>query len=318
MNTANNKKLKWQKVAGIGLLCSLTITACNRSDKVEQVEPADEVVVVSDNTAGPIIACDNPLVQDRLKQALKSSLNQQAQSLAAEYANAVEVSLNGGSVRSKVNRIQIDIQNAVVIQEANASGITTCQASISMTLPSEDLYQAGQIQAANNQPSLQNRLIRNNLRSSNNVIIDDAFTYIIGTQGGQIQARITGQPKLVTLVSEVIAGSAVKSVMDEQMTKQRQEQLDERRRAPVKNNTSSRNDSQPQVVVPLEPIRPVQPVRPVEPVTPATIKEDNSPSSKPSQSSQPSSAQDKPKDSAKAPKDDSVNMVIVEDESATY
>ena len=59
------------------------------------------------------------------------------------------VSTNG-VITNKTNGIMIDVQNAAVLQAASDNGMTTCQASVSMTLPSEDLYQASQVQAANN------------------------------------------------------------------------------------------------------------------------------------------------------------------------
>ena len=205
MSIVNHQWIKGTQLAGVGLLCSLAIVGCNRSEKDEL--DADEVVVVNEETVAPVIACDNPLVQDKLKAALKNILNQQAQSLAANYANATEVSVNANAITSKVSRILIDVQNTALLQEANANGMTTCQASVSMTLASEDLYQASQLQSANNQPSLQTRLAQNNIRINNNMLVDDAFSYVVGTQGGQVQARIIGQPTLVTLVSEVVAGS---------------------------------------------------------------------------------------------------------------
>ncbi|WP_250162583.1 hypothetical protein [Psychrobacter sp. WY6] len=70
----------------------------------------------------------------------------------------MQISLASGAITNKTNGIVIDVQNAAVLQAANDNGMTTCQASVSMTLPSEDLYQASQVQAANNLPSLQSRL----------------------------------------------------------------------------------------------------------------------------------------------------------------
>ena len=315
MSIARNNKAKWSQIAGVGLLCSFALAGCNRSEKVDQdeLDNGDEVVVVNDNAVTPVIACDNPLVQDRLKLALKSTLNQQAQSLAASYANDADISINANAVTSRVSGILITVQNAAVLQEANANGMTTCQASVSMTLPSEDLYQASQLQADNNQPSLQNRLTQANIRINNNMLVDDAFTYVVGTQGGQIRARITGQPTLVTLVSEVVAGSVVKSVIEEQRA---QRQAERRRETAQKNSSSTANrvERQPQVITPLEPTRPMQPVRPVEPVKPPTINQNSSQNT--SQSSAPATPTTKAP--AVVPKDDSIDMVIIEDDSAIY
>ena len=325
MSTASNSIIKWSQVAGIGLLCSLAVAGCNRSEKVDQEEldNTEEAVVVNDGAVAPVIACDNPLVQDRLRSALKNTLNQQAQSLSSSYANAVEVSVDPSSVTSKVNGILIDVQNAAVLQEANANGMTTCQASVSMTLSSEDLYQASQLQAANNQPSLQTRLAQANIRINNNMLVDDAFTYVVAAKDGQIQARIAGESTLVTIVSEVMAGSTVKSVIDNQRAQRQQQQAERRSEGAAQRNNNRVERPKPQVVRPLEATRPVQPVRPVKPVTPPKINQDSGQSSTPSkpQTSSPAatpSTSSSTKAPATAPKDDSIDMVIIEDGSAVY
>ena len=307
MSIANHQWIKGTQLAGVGLLCSLAIVGCNRSEKVD--EEADKVVIVKEETVAPVIACDNPLVQDKLKAALKNTVNQQAQSVAASYANAAGISLDANAVTSKINGMLIDVQNAALLQDANANGMTTCQASISMTLASEDLYQASQLQSANNQPSLQTRLAQNNIRINNNMLVDDAFSYVVGTQGGQVQARIIGQPPLVMLVSEVVAGSAVNTVAEQQRADRQAQQAERRRAAAAQSNDENRVERQPQVVTPLEPTRSAQPVRPAEPASPPKV----------TQNGVQSSTQAAPVTTPKStPKDDSIDMVIIEDESATY
>ena len=308
MSIANHQWIKGTQLAGVGLLCSLAIVGCNRSEKVD--EEADKVVIVKEETVAPVIACDNPLVQDKLKAALKNTVNQQAQSVAASYANAAGISLDANAVTSKINGMLIDVQNAALLQDANANGMTTCQASISMTLASEDLYQASQLQSANNQPSLQTRLAQNNIRINNNMLVDDAFSYVVGTQGGQVQARIIGQPTLVTVVSEVIAGSAVITLVSERRAVQQQTEQAERRAATAQNNAAQAQRQQLQEVIPLEPTRPAQPVRPAQPASPPTITQGGG-----VQSSTQAAPVTTPKST---PKDDSIDMVIIEDESATY
>lgn len=308
MSIANHQWIKGTQLAGVGLLCSLAIVGCNRSEKVD--EEADKVVIVKEETVAPVIACDNPLVQDKLKAALKNTVNQQAQSVAASYANAAGISLDANAVTSKINGMLIDVQNAALLQDANANGMTTCQASISMTLASEDLYQASQLQSANNQPSLQTRLAQNNIRINNNMLVDDAFSYVVGTQGGQVQARIIGQPTLVTVVSEVIAGSAVSTLVSERRAVQQQTEQAERRAATAQNNAAQAQRQQLQEVIPLEPTRPAQPVRPAQPASPPTITQGGG-----VQSSTQAAPVTTPKST---PKDDSIDMVIIEDESATY
>lgn len=312
MSVANNGLNKWHKVAGIGIVCSLALAGCDRSEKEDTTQTAEvteQTPAVNENAAATAVSCDDPMVQDRLKAALKNTLNQQAQTMAGNYAQESEISLENGVITSKTNGIVIDVQNAAVIQEANANGMTTCQASVSMTLPSEDLYQASQVQAANNQPSLQSRLAQNNIRINNNMLVDDAFTYVVGTQGGQVRARIAGQPALINVVADVVAASVFKSAMDEQ-----------RAQRPAASN----NDSQPAPARQPRAATPVEPIRPTEPATTPTV---NRPSSNQNQSSSngsntsataPTANPTTPSVPKVVPSDESIDMVIIEDESATY
>ena len=313
MSVANKSLSKWYKVAGISIACSLALAGCDRSEKedtTETVEVTEQETEVSENAAATAVSCDDPMVQDRLKSALKNTLNQQAQTVAANYANDAEIALGSGVVTTKTNGIVIDIQNAATLQAANVNGLTTCQASVSMTLPSEDLYQASQVQAANNQPSLQSRLAQDNIRINNNMLVDDAFTYVVGTQGGQVRTRIAGQPALLTVVSEVVASSAYQSAMEEQRTQRAAQQAE--RPAQQNNNTTS----QPRAVTPAAPVRPAQPA------TPPTVNQSNQ-SSNSQSSNQPAatpstSAPATPEAPKSTPKDESIDMVIIEDENATY
>ncbi|PKH64839.1 hypothetical protein CXF61_09410 [Psychrobacter sp. 4Dc] len=311
MSVANISLSKWHKVAGIGLVCGLALAGCDRSDKedtTEQAELTEQETVDAENSVAPAISCDDPMVQDRLKSALKNTLNQQAQSLAANYANDAEISLANGVVSEKTNGVVIDVQNAAILQQANENGMTTCQASVSMTLPSEDLYQASQVQAANNQPSLQSRLAQDNIRINNNMLVDDAFTYIVGTQGGQVRTRIAGQPALITVVADVMAGSVFKTAMDEQRAQRAAE-----RRATQNNDTAQTAPiRQPRTVTPVEPIRPT------EPTPPPTINKPAESQSSSTANTQAAAEPSKPATPKAVPKDETIDMVIIEDNSATY
>ena len=311
MSVANKNVSKWYKVAGIGMVCGLALAGCDRSEKEDTTETAElteQESASTENTAATAVSCDDPMVQDRLKTALKNTLNQQAQTLAANYANDAEISLASGAITNKTNGIVIDVQNAAVLQAANDNGMTTCQASVSMTLPSEDLYQASQIQAANNLPSLQSRLAQNNIRINNNMLVDDAFTYVVGTQGGQVRTRIAGQPALITVVADVMAGSVFKSAMDEQRAQQNAE-----RRAAQNDNSQSEPVRQPRTVTPVEPIRPTQPATPPTINNPSSSNTDSSASATPEVKTPATPAVPK-----SVPKDESIDMVIIEDDSATY
>ncbi|KRU22665.1 hypothetical protein [Psychrobacter piscatorii] len=315
MSVANISLSKWHKVAGIGIVCSLALAGCDRSEKEDTADTAEmteQEPVATESAVAPAINCDDPMVQDRLKSALKNTLNQQAQALAANYANDAEISLQSGVVTEKINGVVIDVQNAAILQKANDNGMTTCQASVSMTLPSEDLYQASQVQAANNQPSLQSRLAQDNIRINNNMLVDDAFTYVVGTQGGQVRTRIAGQPALITVVSDVMAGSVLKSAMDE-------ERAERRAAAQSSNNNTQAAPArqQPRTITPVEPIRPT------EPATPPTINKPTSNQNSSTENNQAAATTETKKPVTPAtpkavPKDETIDMVIIEDDSATY
>ncbi|GAA0800925.1 hypothetical protein GCM10009110_09980 [Psychrobacter piscatorii] len=294
----------------------MALAGCDRSEKEDTADTAEmteQEPVATESAVAPAINCDDPMVQDRLKSALKNTLNQQAQALAANYANDAEISLESGVITEKINGVVIDVQNAAILQKANDNGMTTCQASVSMTLPSEDLYQASQVQAANNQPSLQSRLAQDNIRINNNMLVDDAFTYVVGTQGGQVRTRIAGQPALITVVSDVMAGSVLKSAMDEERAERRaaaQSSSNNTQAAPAR--------QQPRTITPVEPIRPT------EPATPPTI---NKPTSSQNSSTDNNQAVATTTETKKpvtpatpkaVPKDETIDMVIIEDDSATY
>ncbi|WP_352337675.1 hypothetical protein [Psychrobacter sp. 16-MNA-CIBAN-0192] len=322
MSVVNNRWVKWQHVAGIGMLCGLTVTGCSRSDKADdtevKVEPATE------SAAAPAVSCDNPLVQDRLRASLQNMLYQEAQILSNNYANNAEISLESGAISSKVNGVAINVQNASVLQEANANGMTTCQASVSITVPTEDLYQAGQVSAANNQPGLETVLAQGNIRINDNMLIDDAFTYVAGAQGGQVRVRIAGQPALTSIVADVLATSLLKSAIDS-LQVEVPVQVQPQRRAPVQNSNQNQPVRQPKPAAPAKPAQPVKPAKPVQPAKPVkpstnnANNQSNESASVPKTPSKPeTSAPVTPKAPASVPKDESINMVIIEDDTATY
>ncbi|WP_250162584.1 hypothetical protein [Psychrobacter sp. WY6] len=95
MSVANKNVSKWYKVAGIGMVCGLALAGCDRSEKEDTTETAElteQESASTENTAATAVSCDDPMVQDRLKTALKNTLNQQAQTLAANYANDADQS----------------------------------------------------------------------------------------------------------------------------------------------------------------------------------------------------------------------------------
>ena len=319
MSVVNNRWVKWQYVAGIGMLCGLAVTGCSRSDKTDDTEVKVEQPA-TESTAAPAVSCDNALVQDRLRASLQNMLYQETQILSNNYANNAEISLENGLVSSKVNGVAVNVQNASVLQEANANGMTTCQATVSITVPTEDLYQASQVSAANNQPSLETVLAQGNIRIDDNMLIDDAFTYVAGAQGGQVRVRIAGQPALTSIVADILATSLLKSAIDSLQVQV--PAVQPRRRDSDGNNNQNQPVRQPKPAAPAKPAQPAKPVQPTKPASPSTNNANNA-NNQSNESALVPKTPSKPEASAPVtpkavPKDETIDMVIIEDDSATY
>ena len=269
------------------------------------------------------------MVLDRLKLVLQSTLNQKVQGFAGSYANQADITVDSGEVSGRVRNVLIDIQNPSVLQSTTSSGMTTCQASVSMTLPSQDLYQANQVYAAAGRPSLQDRLAEQNIRLNNNMLVDDGFSYVVGQQDGSVKARIAGQPVILELISDVMASALVQSNIDARraaINAQRAQEQQERRAQQQARNTASDESRirQPRPAEPTTPTRPAAPAtptpRPVAPAPQANATEENksATSNAPQANTSPSTIDTSGNKNLKVPADDSIDMVIIEDESATY
>ena len=322
MSAAKQSPLMWSKIAGIGVMAGMALIGCSKADKPADV--SDETVVVDNSEVAPAVGCQDPLVQDRLKNAIKNALYQQSQSLASSYASEADVSLDLGSIRNKINATGVAINNITMIQAANNNGISTCQAAVSVVLTSEDVFLTNQLNADNGHPTVQAQVAQDQVRMTSNTMIDDALTYIVGTQNGQVQVRIVSNPPLLTAAADVIASSMLKSALNAQSSS-----------LPSSN---SNQDSAPVVraprpvapAQPAAPARPAQPSKPAEAPKPSSSNNDSSSNqssssqssssnssatSSNSESSNPSKPAAKPQPSA--PKDDSIDMVIIE-EDGTY
>lgn len=318
MSTVNHQWKKWQQLAGITVMCGLAVAGCNRSeDKPE--ETAEEAPVVVEEPQAPLIECNDPMIEDRLKSALENGLNQQAQRVLADYADRADISVDSNALSTKSNRVMIDINHATMLSDASDSNTTTCRASVSMTLSSEDLYQASTFGAANNLPNLPNRLAEQNISINNNMLIDDAFTYVVGMQSGQLQMRIAGRPVIVNSVADILASAVVKERIDELNA--------ERQAAEATRRNERRADQVQQTPTPprVEPLEPIEPTPAPEP----SSTNSGSSSNNSSASSANSSASNSNANSAnnnngnkpalsQVPTDKQTEMVITYDNEATY
>lgn len=319
------KQQSWLTLFSVGLVGTLALSGCDRKDKAETevAAPKTETEVVS----VPAADCDDPLVQDRLKLALNAALNQKSKSFVNAYANQAEIGVDASELNGQLGNVLIDIQNPSVLQATNSNGMTTCQASVSMTLPSQDLYQANQVYASAGRPSLQERLAEQNISLNNNMLADDAFSYVVGQQDGQVRTRIVGEPAIIELVADVMAGSLVQNAIvtrRAEITAQETRRQQERRAAQQERRREQTDTQirQPAVVKPAAPAAPSKPAT----TKPAATVSNPKPTAAPKTSESVAATNTVPteptaplKDSKKLtpPTDKTIDMVIIEEEG-TY
>ena len=316
MSAVNRSWKKWQQLAGVTVVCGLAVAGCNRSDNQDTEETVEEAPVVVEEPQMPLVQCDDPMLEDRLKGALENGLNQQAQRALADYTERADISVDSNALSTKSNRVMIDVDNAMMLQDASDSNMTTCRASISMTLSSEDLYQASTFGAANNLPNLPSRLAEQNISINNNMLIDDNFTYVVGMQNGQLQMRIAGRPAIINSVADVLASAVIKDRIDEitaerqaaEAARRNERRADEIQRAPT-----------PTRIEPLEPTTPAPAPEPSSNNSSGSSSANsNSGSASSSTSNNASSASSNKPALNQVPTDNDTEMVITYDNEATY
>lgn len=317
-------------LVGVMLLCGLTAVGCSK--KEESTDKSDEakVEVV---TTDPVVQCDDQVALTQLTQTVQSTLGSQSQRLFNSYAESNGETLSLTNLKSAVGSVLIDVANPREIQGANAQGMITCSASLSLTLPNQDVSRANRVYTQVEDRSLADLLRSEGIILNNNMLVSDNFNYVVGMQGGQSVARVVGQPAILMAAADIISKSQYQAV------------IDARRSAPDTNKprpapalpAEPRQPTQPRVRLEPEqkqkaPVRQTQPARSAEAQTQAQQK----PAAKPAEPAKPQPAET-PKPSKPAaeeanntaakpveapnnlttPKDDSIEMVIIE-EDGTY
>lgn len=213
-------KLSFERVsrpaslAGIVLLCGLTVVGCNKkqetTESTESTEEGDVEVVVAD----PVVQCDDQVALSQLRQSIKTNLNSQTQNLFKTYADNSAENPSVTRVNNAVGSVLIDIANPAVIQEANAQGMVTCSASLSLTLPNPDVARANRVYNRSEGRDISQILRLEGVVLNNNMLVSNHFNYVVGMQGGQTTARVVGQPKILTAAADIIAKSQFQAVLD--------------------------------------------------------------------------------------------------------
>ncbi len=305
-------------LVGVMLLCGLTVVGCSKKEEPTDKSDEAKVEVVTDD---PVVQCDDQIALTQLTQTVQSTLGSQSQRLFNAYAESNGESISLTNVNNAVGSVLIDVANPKVMQEANAQGMITCSASLSLTLPNQDVNRANRVYTQVEDRTLAELLRSEGIVLNNNMLVSDNFSYVVGMQGGQSIARVVGQPSILMAASDIIAKSQYQAV------------IDARRAAP------DTKKPRPAPALPAEPRQPTQPrVRPepeqkqsqnapVNQAQPARNAEaqaeaQQKPVAKPAEPTTEGAdnTANKPVEAPKklnAPKDDSIEMVIIEEEG-TY
>lgn len=333
-------KLSFQRVshsaslAGVVLLCGLTVVGCNKKqESTDKTEETDVEVV----TTVPGVQCDDQVALNKLRQSIKSNLSSQTQNLFKSYVDNSNQKPSVSRAKNAVDSVLIDIANPAVIQEANAQGMVTCSASLSLTLPNSDIARANRVYTRSEGSSLSQVMRLKGIVLNNNMLVTDNFNYVVGMQGGQTTARVVGQPNLLTAAADIIAKSQFQAVIDANTTGQGSDRTRSGSVAPVKpiqpaepNNRSNRNNNNDVNNRNREPSRPPQSQaepRPRQesqvqqaprPKPEATKPPETAPSVEPRPKNKPATEEPAQSiDELTVPEDDNIEMIIIEEEG-TY
>ena len=310
-------------LVGVILLCGLTAVGCSKKEESTDDKTDDNNVEVV--TTAPVVQCDDQMALTQLTHTVQSTLASQSQKLFTAYAQSNGESLPLTNVNNASGSVLVDIANPREIQPANAQGMVTCSASVSLTLPNQDVSRANRVYTQVEDRSLADLLRSEGIVLNNNMLVTDNFNYVVGMQGGQSVARVVGQPAILVAAADVIAKSQYQAVIDARRVAPNTKKPRPAPALPSEPKLPSQPSARP-APEQREPIRQTQPARtpqvteksetkPVEPAKPETAKP-----SKPVTDSNGSETAAKPAEKTKklnVPKDENIEMVIIEEEG-TY
>lgn len=307
-------------LVGVVILCGLTAVGCSKKEE-STADKAEEAKV--EVAPASVVACNDQVALAQLTNMVQSTLTGQSQKLFSAYAESAGESLSLNNVNTAVGSVLVDIANPTILQEANAQGMVTCNASLSLTLPNQDVARATRVYASLEDRNLADLLQSENITLNNNMLVSNNFNYVVGMQGGQVTARLVGQPAILTAASDIIAKSQFQAVLE---ANRAAPQTNKPRPAPAL-PAEPKQPAQPRVRPEPEqkqkaPARETQPARSAEPKaatkpTEPSVSTDNTKPSveKPAATTAPAQSAEKPK--LVVPKDDNIEMVIIE-EDGTY
>ena len=198
-------------LVGVALICGLTAVGCSKQTDENNAEEAPVEVAASN---APAVQCDDQVALTQLTQSVQTAVNAQTQGLFNSYAERANANLSFSGADEAVGSILIDVANPTMLQEANADGMVTCQASLSLTLPNKDVTRASKVYETLEGGNLADYLQSQNITLNNNMLVSNNFNYVVGMQGGQATARLVGQPAILASAADIIARSQFQRALD--------------------------------------------------------------------------------------------------------
>ncbi len=210
----------------------------------------------------PVIMCDDQLALTQLIQTVRASIYNQSQNMLEHYIDRTDMAAEAANTHASVSAMLVDMAKPKQISAANSNGLITCNASLSLTLPTKDIYRAQDVYRALDGDSLNKRLQAQKVSMTNNMLVTNTFAYVVGIQSGQTVTRMVGQPPILSAVADIIAKSQFKAAVDATQPKANNEP----------NGDAEVNKANKTNKVPIErPAQPAQSAQPTQPPSPARV-----------------------------------------------
>ncbi|WP_338755085.1 hypothetical protein [Moraxella lincolnii] len=213
--------VKCAKYVGIGGVCALVLIGCDRHKDKPTVDPQAQSEQIANATTETKVDCQSYAMIRQMHNAVMDSIGSYVGQAASAMMHNGNVALSSGVLADKTASLFVDIQN-IRQGSTTQTGMTTCQASVSVAVANEDMFQANQLFAFANQPSLEQRLAKNNIELNNNRLVDNHVTFVLSPANDGNTVKLAGDLPLLELVGNVITSATLKQRMDAEQTARRQ------------------------------------------------------------------------------------------------
>ena len=213
--------VKCAKYVGIGGVCALVMIGCDRHKDKPTDDPQAQSEQIANATTETKVDCQSYAMIRQMHNAVMDSIGSYVGQAASAMMHNGNVALSSGVLADKTASLFVDIQN-IRQGSTTQTGMTTCQASVSVAVANEDMFQANQLFAFANQPSLEQRLAKNNIELNNNRLVDNHVTFVLSPANDGNTVKLAGDLPLLELVGNVITSATLKQRMDAEQTARRQ------------------------------------------------------------------------------------------------